>query len=69
MEDLEELGKNFYHILKKIASGSIKYTDLLSKYQSEGTEKLTQYLKNSGNSEKARITKDMIRCSIFFEKN
>lgn len=59
MQDLSPLkGVVSDHILKKIASEGIKYSDLLNKYQKGDTEKFKEYLKNPGNDKKARISKD-----------
>ncbi|KAH0539979.1 hypothetical protein KQX54_010658 [Cotesia glomerata] len=59
MQDLSPLkGVVYDHILKKIASEGIKYSDLLNKYQKEDTEKFKEYLKNPDNDKKARISKD-----------
>lgn len=60
------------HILKKMATEGLKYTDLLNKYQSEGTEKFVQYLKNPGCNKKARVSKDkrvLDKLVKFFKQN
>ncbi|KAK0157198.1 hypothetical protein PV328_011758 [Microctonus aethiopoides] len=59
MQDLSPLkGVVSNHICQKMASGGIKYSCSLNKYQSDGTEKFKEYLKNPGTDKKAQISKD-----------